>query len=110
LVEQIEKIRSGSYEVLRRVELPAKNLPEKCEILIDVDIETYLVKDGSYASGRSIKEMRIRSTTGATVIAVKRGDEILSNPGLDFIFMPGDILYFIGNKESLSKAFTMLES
>jgi CPA2 family monovalent cation:H+ antiporter-2 len=110
LIEQIERIRSGSYEVLRRVELPAKDLPQKCEILIDVDTETYLIKEGSYASGRSVKELRIRSTTGATVIAVKRGNEIISSPGLDFVFMPGDIVYLIGGKESLSKAIALLES
>ncbi len=109
LIEQIEKIRSGSYEVLRRVELPAKNLHEKCEILTDIDTETYLVNDRSNASGRSIKELRIRSTTGATVIAVKRGNEIIPSPGLEFVFTPGDIIYLIGSKESLSKAFALLE-
>jgi len=109
LIEQIEKIRSGSYEVLRRVELPSKNLPEKCEILTDIDTETYLVNDRSNASGRSIKKLEIRSTTGATVIAVKRGNEIIPSPGLEFVFTPGDIIYLIGNKESLSKAFALLE-
>ena len=110
LIGQIEKIRSGSYEVLRRMELPAKNLPEKCEILIDIDTETYLVKDRSYASGRSIKDLRIRTKTGATVIAVKRGSEIIPSPGLEFVFTTGDIIYLIGSKESLAKAFALLES
>jgi CPA2 family monovalent cation:H+ antiporter-2 len=110
LIDQIERIRSGSYEVLRRLELPAKSLPEKCEILVDIDTETYLVNDHSHASGRSIKELRIRSTTGATVVAVKRGSEIIPSPALDFVFVPGDIIYIIGSKESLSKAFALLES
>jgi len=109
LIEQIEKIRSGSYEVLRRVELPTKNLPEKCEIFVDIETETYLVNDHSNASGHSIKDLRIRSTTGATVIAVKRGNEIIPSPGLEFVFTPGDIIYLIGSKESLSKAFSLLE-
>jgi CPA2 family monovalent cation:H+ antiporter-2 len=109
LIGQIDKIRSGSYEVLRRMELPAKNLPEKCEILLDVDTETYLINDRSHASARSIKDLRIRTKTGATVIAVKRGSEIIPSPGLDFVFAPGDILYLIGSKESLSKAFVLLE-
>ncbi len=109
LMEQIEKIRSASYEVLRRLELPAKGLPEKCEILLDIDTETYLVTNRSYVSGRSIKELKIRSTTGATVIAVKRGNEIIPSPGLEFLFIPGDVIYLIGSKENLSKAFALLE-
>jgi CPA2 family monovalent cation:H+ antiporter-2 len=92
------------------VELPVKNLPEKCEILTEIDTETYLIHDRSYASGRSIKELKVRSTTGATVIAVKRENEIIPSPGLDFVFMPNDIIYLIGSKENLSKAFTLLES
>ena len=110
MIEQIEKIRSGSYEVLRRVELPAKDLPQKCEILVDIDTETYLINDRSHASGRSIQELGIRSATGATLIAVKRGIEIIPSPGLNFVFSPGDILYLIGSKESLAKAFALLES
>jgi CPA2 family monovalent cation:H+ antiporter-2 len=110
MIEQIEKIRSRSYEILRQVELPAKNLPQKCEILLDIDTETYLINDRSHAAGRSVKELRIRSTTGAMVIAVKRGDGIIPSPGLDFVLVPGDILYLIGSKESLAKAFTLLES
>jgi monovalent cation:H+ antiporter-2, CPA2 family len=110
MIEQIEKIRSGSYEVLRRMDLPAKNLPEKCEILIDIDTETYLVNDRSHASARSIKDLRIRTKTGATVIAVKRGSEIIPSPGLEFVFTPGDIVYLIGSKENLLKAFALLES
>jgi len=110
IFELIERIRKGSYEVLRKVELPVKTLPEKCEVISEIDTETYLVRDRSRASGHSIKELRIRSTTGATVIAVKRGNEMIPSPGLEFAFMPGDIVYLIGSKESLSKAFALWES
>jgi CPA2 family monovalent cation:H+ antiporter-2 len=110
LIDQIERIRSGSYEVLRRVELPVRNLPEKCEILTDVDTETYLINDQAYASGRSIKALRIRSTTGATVIAVKRGNEIIPSPESEFTFIPGDIVYLIGRRENLLQAIGLLES
>ena len=106
----IERVRKGSYEVLRKVELPVKTFPEKCELITEIDIETYLINDRSHASGRSIKELRIRSLTGATVIAVKKGNEIIPSPRLEFVFTPGDIIYLIGGKESLSKAFALLES
>jgi K+/H+ antiporter YhaU regulatory subunit KhtT len=35
---------------------------------------------------------------------------MIPSPGLDFVSAPGDILYLIGNKESLAKAFALLES
>lgn len=110
IFELIEKIRKGSYEVLRRVDFPIKTLPEKCEVITEIDIESYLVQDHSYPSGRSIKEMRIRTETGATVIAVKRRNEIIPSPGVEFIFMSGDVIYLIGTKENLIKALALLES
>lgn len=96
IAEQIEKIRSGSYEVLRKVEVPVKSLPEKCEILLDIDTETYLIHEHTLASGRSIKDLQIRSRTGATVAAVRRGEELIPSPGPEFVFNPEDVIYLIG--------------
>jgi CPA2 family monovalent cation:H+ antiporter-2 len=109
ILNQIEKIRSQNYEALRRVEFPQRTLPEKCEILMDVETETYLVNGNTYASGRSLRELDIRSSTGATVIAVKRENEIISSPEPEFVFKPGDVIYLIGSKESILQAIELLE-
>jgi len=110
LIEQIERIRSGSYEVLRRVEVPVKSFPQKCEIISEIDTETYLINEHTSSAGRSIKELRIRSTTGATVIAVRRGGEIIPSPEPDFIFKAGDVVYLIGKRVSVLRAIGLLES
>lgn len=110
ILNQIEMIRSRSYEALRRVEFNQRSLPEKCEILTDIETEAFLVTENTYASGRSLKDLMIRSTTGSTVIAVKRENEIISNPEPDFLFKPGDIIYFIGSKESILQTLELLES
>jgi CPA2 family monovalent cation:H+ antiporter-2 len=110
IMDQIEKIRKGSYEVLRRVELPIKSLPEKCEIISDFDIETYLIDEHTNASGRSIKDLKIHSEIEATLIAVRRGEEVIPNPGPEFIFKPGDVLYLIGKREKVCQVIELLES
>lgn len=110
ITNHIERIRSSNYETLRRVEFPQRSLPEKCEILTDIETETYLINENTYASGRSLKDLMIRSNTGATVIAVKRENEIISSPEPEFIFKPGDILYLIGSKGSILQAIEILES
>lgn len=107
---QIERIRSGAYEVLRKVELPIKSLPEKCEIITDIETETYLINARSPAVGRSMKDLRIRSSTGATVVAVRRDGELIPSPEPEFAIKPGDILYFIGKKENVLKAIELIES
>jgi CPA2 family monovalent cation:H+ antiporter-2 len=110
ITHQVEKIRSGSYEALRRVGLPIKHLQEKCEIHSDFEIETYQIDEHAPASGRSLKDLKIHSEVNATVIAVRRGEQIIPNPGSEFIFKPGDILYLIGRKETVCQAVDILES
>ena len=110
IFEQIDKIRAGTYDVLRRVELPVKSLPEKCEIITDIETETYRINDHSPAAGHSIKDLRIRSSTGATVIAVRRDGELVPSPEPEFIFQPGDLVYLIGKKENVLKAIERMES
>jgi len=110
LLDQIERIRSRSYEALRRVDLPVKSLPEKCEIITDIETETYLINEATAAKGRSIRDLKIRSTTGATVIAVRRDGEILPSPDPDFVFKTGDVIYLIGEREKVLKAIELLES
>jgi len=110
ITHQIEKIRSGSYEVLRRVGLPIKSLQEKCEIHSDFEIETYQIDEHTPASGRSLKDLKIHSEVNATLIAVRRGEQIIPNPEPEFIFNPGDILYLIGRRETVCQAVDLLET
>jgi len=110
IFEQIDRIRAGTYDVLRRVELPVKSLPEKCEIITDIETETYQINDHSPAAGHSIKDLRIRSSTGATVIAIRRDGELIPSPEPEFVIKPGDVLYLIGEKENVLKAIERIES
>jgi CPA2 family monovalent cation:H+ antiporter-2 len=110
VLDQIERIRSGSYEVLRTVRLPVKGLQEKCEIHVDYEIETYRIDERTNAAGRPMKDLKIHAETDATVIAVRRGEEIISNPGPEFIFQPGDVVYLIGKREKVCQAVDLLET
>lgn len=110
IYEQIERIRSRSYEALRKVELPSKGLPEKCDIMTDIETEAYLLKERTPAVGHSIRDLKIRSKTGATVIAVRRDGEIVSSPDPDFVFKQGDIIYLIGEREKVLRAIDLLEA
>jgi len=52
--------------------------------------------------GRSIRELDIRSRTGATVIGLKqRTGELLVSPSADTIPQPGDVVLFLGTEEQI---------
>ncbi|HCC69516.1 MAG TPA: potassium transporter KefB [Nitrospiraceae bacterium] len=107
--EHIENIRSDSYRVLRKVELPRQHLTERHEVLSKIETETFLIKDKTHASGRSLAQLSLCLETGATVIAVRRDEKLITNPDADFVLELGDVVYLIGRQDDISRAFKLLE-
>jgi CPA2 family monovalent cation:H+ antiporter-2 len=110
ITEHIEDIRKDNYRVLRTVKLPGKHLAERYELLSELETETYMIKEMSKMDGHSIKELRFRTETGVTIIAVQRGEKIYQNPAPDFVLKTGDVLLFIGKKEDINCSIEYLES
>jgi CPA2 family monovalent cation:H+ antiporter-2 len=52
----------------------------------------------------------VRKTTGATIIAVRRGPDIVTNPEPSFRFMEEDIIIFTGQRADMEKAATYFRS
>jgi CPA2 family monovalent cation:H+ antiporter-2 len=52
---------------------------------------------GSPLAGRTIGELDVRRETGASIVAVVRGDEAFPNPGPRFTLYPGDLLSVLGD-------------
>ncbi len=108
--EHINNIRRNHYKTLRTTSLPIKFLTERYDLMKTIETETYLIKDGSKADGHSIKELHLRAETGATIIAIHRGDEIYHNPSPNFVLKSGDLLLLIGKSKVLNAAVEYLES
>lgn len=108
--ENINNIRKNHYKALRTTTLPTKFLTERYDLMKAIETETYLIKDGSKVEGFSIKELRLRAETGATIIAIQRNDDIFLNPQANFQLKAGDVLMLIGKSKDLSNAIEYLES
>lgn len=59
-------------------------------------------------SHKSIGEGRIRTTTGASVVAVIRGATSFPGPGPDFVLEPGDVALVTGTAEGVHLAAVVL--
>ncbi len=55
------------------------------------------------AAGKTIGELDIRRRTGASVIAVVRGDKTIPNPSADTEIKEGDVLIAAGKLEQIQK-------
>jgi CPA2 family monovalent cation:H+ antiporter-2 len=110
ILDLIERIRGDQYEVLRdvkaramRVVLPYASILEKMEI------KSCWIRDDSPARGRTVGELNLRAATGATLLAVRRGHELLLNPGSDFCFQAGDIAILVGDHPQVDRALCLLD-
>lgn len=93
--EQANKLGSimeGAY--FESVDLDDITVP-----LGDAIIEWVDVPPGSSLDGMTLEKCGVRRKTGATIIAVQRGDETTPNPEANFELASGDILVAIGTRE-----------
>jgi K+/H+ antiporter YhaU regulatory subunit KhtT len=60
------------------------------------------------AAGRSLRDLDVRATTGAEVLAVLRGREVLTAPSLDARLQAGDSVVLLGNPDQVGAAVEAL--
>jgi len=60
--------------------------------------------------GRSIGELHIRNTVGASIVAVVRDDDVIASPGPDVIFESGDTAVVLGSREQRAGFREMMEN
>lgn len=58
----------------------------------------------------SISNIKFWQQTGATIIGIKKGDDLIISPGPYATLEIGDILYFIGNDQSYSSVQQFIKS
>ncbi|MEU4323821.1 cation:proton antiporter regulatory subunit [Nonomuraea dietziae] len=58
------------------------------------------VLPGSPYDGRTLGDARIRTRTGASVVAVVRGPQVNASPTPDFRFSAGDVVVVVGDDET----------
>ena len=60
------------------------------------------VKAGGTYVDRPLGATRARTRTGASIVAVVRGEDVIASPGPAEVLRAGDVLVVIGTREGLS--------
>ena len=68
---------------------------------LEINIQEFRVVEESCLHGRTLSASGIKQRTGALVLAILRGEQLLSNPGAEEKILKGDILIVMGLKEQL---------
>ncbi|WP_101295052.1 cation:proton antiporter regulatory subunit [Halegenticoccus soli] len=101
LARQVGTIMEGAYFQPIRT--------DTIETVLDENslIEWVKLTADSPLAGQTLADAQVRQRTGASVIAIRRGDETLTNPGGETELRPEDTLIVLGTREECQE-FTEL--
>lgn len=107
---QVQIIRSERYGVLR-TERPARPSMENIAELLDAGLtETFYIGRGCPSARMTLKDLDLRKATGATIIAVVRGEESHTAPPAEFKLEEGDTIVLMATHAAMDAAFAYLGS
>ena len=106
----IDDVRRDGYEMLRSVSRRHSHAVGIAGFLVGAEIGTFRVQKGSSLDRTSLREGLLRNRSGASVLVIKRGEEMMPNPDPVWELQPGDILLLLGTPEQLKAASRLFES
>lgn len=84
---------------------------ERMEMLLkNIRIEWVQVTATSELVNKKIIDSRIRSKTGATIIAIQRGKEMIGSPDVNEVILQGDVLMVVGNRQQTRSLDSLCKS
>ncbi len=95
----IREIRTGGYDMLRTLSPEAAVCTDLRLCLPDTEVVTFRLEEGAPADGRTIGDMALRKEHGVTILAIRRGNEMVYNPDPQMELFSGDILVALGAPE-----------
>ncbi len=98
----IQEVRAGSYRMLRGMPKDFESLEDLRHYLKDVEISTIRLEPGAPLEGKTLAEMELRKRHGISVLAVRRGAEMLFNPEPDMKLNANDVLIVLGTPEKIA--------
>jgi CPA2 family monovalent cation:H+ antiporter-2 len=84
---------------------PPRVLPT---VLNGADLETVEIGDNSPANGKLIRELELRTRTGASAVGIERNGTSIVNPGPDEEIQAGDKVLLLGSRPQLEAAVLLL--
>jgi Trk K+ transport system NAD-binding subunit len=105
--ENVERIhRAGAWFALSISQVSGQMLAQKLlgqeAVAVDPQLKVLKVSPDGFA-GRHPAELGIREKTGCSVVAVERGEEVLTELGPAFRFGPEDAVYVCGSAAAVRR-------
>jgi CPA2 family monovalent cation:H+ antiporter-2 len=103
------KAQAALQETFAQPPPPRPNhAPALPSLLSDADLATVAINPGSPVAGRLIRELELRTRTGASIVGIERAGARIINPGPDEELQSGDQVLLLGSVPQLNSAKSAL--
>ncbi|MGD2045595.1 MAG: cation:proton antiporter [Gemmatimonadota bacterium] len=106
----VAEMRAGDYEMWREPAAERASLLDLRQTLTEIEVTTLRVDPESAIVDQRLRDSDLRRLFGVSVVAIRRGDEIIPNPGGEETVRGGDLLVVIGLGEEIAAASGLLTS
>jgi len=100
----VAAIRSDGYQMLRSMSRRHSHAIGIGGFLTGAELATFRVNSGSAVEGTTLRDGIVRSRSGASILTIKRGEELVPNPDPVWELQGGDIVLLLGTPEQLAAA------
>lgn len=104
LIEARDRLNGEIADTFRRV----MDLEERFRSSDRLRTYEFALEDASPAVGRNLQELQFRQRTGATVVALRRGEEARLSPGPETALEAGDVLIVACNAGDIERVSRLL--
>lgn len=105
----ITEVRSDGYDMFRSMSRRHSHAVGISGYLSGAEIGTYMVQEHSQLEGKSLSDGTIRNKSGATVLVIKRGEDVMPNPDPFWKLQHNDIVLLLGTPAQLNAARNLFE-
>ena len=110
-IEQfIAEVRADGYKMFRTLPKDAPSVPDLKVHFPDLEISVLWVDPKSPFVGKSLAEIALRGTYEVTVLAVRRNEQILTNPHGELRIEFDDEVYLLGNPEKIAQVADLFDN
>jgi CPA2 family monovalent cation:H+ antiporter-2 len=106
----ISEVRSDGYQMFRSLAKDSLSLSDLNLHLSDIEISTLRVDEESPVHGRSLAELELRKEHGVSILAIRRGEKVLSNPDADAQLLGHDVVVVLGAPDKIAAAMALFHA
>ena len=104
------EVRSEGYQMFRATTMSGLSLEEMKRHVPDMDIQTFRLGLYSPAAVKTLAELNLRKQYGVSVLAIRRGTEMLVNPDGEMRGRPEDLWFVMGSPDQLDRVTSLFSN